>query len=315
MRFAVESWAPEYGSPMDVDDLGAARADVDAGVEVAVEDWAPRVVPPDTPRPESVLFADGVRRVDARVWLTDETGAVRSGICASYAAGAVRCDGRAEVVAATVERGVFTAAADPDPIETQHGRFEPRPVGDSPQAQTIGLQARMGGLEIDVIAALAGRADLVVVDGPLRGVGRYPPGAVGYIKTHDARYLPEPLDAVIGQLGPGERTPLFRFAVPLQTKWSWYLRLPGADGHPWAGIVRCETAADRPVEDAVALADTTVVALPRFASRRHKDPRAPQNLIPIGGLERRLRHVLGDPDLIFRGLARAARVDRSRRQA
>jgi hypothetical protein len=46
--------------------------------------------------------------------------------------------------------------------------------------------------------------------------------------------------------------------------------------------------------------------LPRFASRPHKEPRAPQNLCPIAGLEQRLRHLLGDSDLLERALRVAA---------
>ena len=42
--------------------------------------------------------------------------------------------------------------------------------------------------------------------------------------------------------------------------------------------------------------------MPRYASEPHKDPRAPQNLYPIGGLERELRRRLGDPDLLYRAL-------------
>ena len=48
-------------------------------------------------------------------------------------------------------------------------------------------------------------------------------------------------------------------------------------------------------------------ALPRFASRLHKDPRAPQNLSPIGGLERELRRRLGDPAVLYRSLLTASR--------
>jgi hypothetical protein len=47
--------------------------------------------------------------------------------------------------------------------------------------------------------------------------------------------------------------------------------------------------------------------LPWFASAPHKDPRAPQNLVPIGGLERELRRRLGDEQLLFRSLRAAAR--------
>ena len=48
--------------------------------------------------------------------------------------------------------------------------------------------------------------------------------------------------------------------------------------------------------------------LPPLASSPHKDPRAPQNLVPIGGLERELRRRLGDQQLLFRSLAAAART-------
>ena len=50
--------------------------------------------------------------------------------------------------------------------------------------------------------------------------------------------------------------------------------------------------------------------LPRYGSSPHKDPRAPQNLFPIGGLERELRRRLGDPLLIQRALREAAQHSR-----
>jgi hypothetical protein len=59
--------------------------------------------------------------------------------------------------------------------------------------------------------------------------------------------------------------------------------------------------------DAIALADQSAVTLPRFASSPYKDPRAPQNLTPIAGLERRLRGMLGDQRLLMRGLNAAAK--------
>jgi hypothetical protein len=72
------------------------------------------------------------------------------------------------------------------------------------------------------------------------------------------------------------------------------------------GIVRAEVTADRDVSSARRVADLTAVTMCRYASTGHKDPRAPQNLYPIGGLERRLHHLLGDRDLLFRALKVAA---------
>jgi hypothetical protein len=165
----------------------------------------------------------------------------------------------------------------------------------------------MGAAELEAAEAAAapGDVDLVVVDGPLRG-RQHLSGAVGYVKTHHVTYLPPELNAVVARLGPGERTPLFR----LGTDWSrisWYFRLaPTAGGSPWAGVVRAECSATVPVPEAAVLADIVTEALPRFASAPHKDSRAPQNLYPIAGLERELRHRLGDPQLLYRALRVAA---------
>lgn len=47
-------------------------------------------------------------------------------------------------------------------------------------------------------------------------------------------------------------------------------------------------------------------AIPPLAGTPYKDPRAPQNLVPIGGLECELRHRLGDQQLLYRALRAAA---------
>ena len=84
-----------------------SEAVVDASVEATPSRWAPVSASPAARPPKTILFTDGVRRVDASVWIEDSEGTVRPAICASYSAGAVRCDGRAEVVAADVRRGLF----------------------------------------------------------------------------------------------------------------------------------------------------------------------------------------------------------------
>lgn len=307
MRFAVESWAPEYGSAGEVggeaNGLDPSQAGVDAAVEVAPAQWAP-VDPEATVPPSRMLFVDGVRRIDARVWITGEDGVARSGMAASYAAGLVRCDGRAQVGAVAVRRGVFSAAPSLAPLPTRHGTYQPCVVaGESPEELSRGLQQRMGELEARVVAE-AEAADLVLVDGPLNKLPALP-HAVGYIKTHQRSYLPDELAGVVAALRPGQRTPLF----VTSTSWSrycWYARLPGGDGHPWAGVVRGEVSGDLAVADARRRADQVTATLPDFATAAHKDPRAPQNLHPIAELERVLRHHLGDPTLLYRCLRAAA---------
>ena len=105
-------------------------------------------------------------------------------------------------------------------------------------------------------------------------------------------------------LPAGYRTPMF-LVTTAKSRFSWYLRLANHAG-PAGGLVRCEIDADTSAADAARVASRVSATLPRFASARHKDPRAPQNLYPIGGLERDLRHRLGDKDLAMRALRRAA---------
>jgi hypothetical protein len=316
MRFAVETWAPDYGPSVDAAALAGSDADVDLGVERDPAAWAP-VRPRASAAPAAcVLFVDGVQRIDARIWITgdrpaDQTGEqTRQGVCASWAAGVVRCDDRARVVTTEVRRGVLCPGAPVDPIATRHGDYRPHPVPDTggePIAQALG-RAR-GDLEarVAVEAMRSGEcmAELLVVDGPL-GDRRHIPGAVGYIKTHHVSYLPSALQPVATGLGVGDRTPLFAVGGR-RFRYSWYLRLPGAATHPWWGIVRCEASGDLIRAEAVQLADRVTTTLPRFASQPHNDPRAPQNLHPIAGLERELRRRLGDPAFMDRALRRAAR--------
>jgi len=320
MKFTVDPWDPSYGTSNDVDPVDASRADVDCDVEVPGAQWAPR---PGRrlPGTERLVFVDGVRRVEAHVWIDADAGPADAGpadagpahpgICASYAAGAVRCDGAAVCGPIVVGRGLFTAHGGAEPIPTAAGDFAVRVAPSAaPERLALALQERMAEAELEVAeaacAAAAGDGDVdaVVVDGPLRG-RQHLTGAVGYVKTHHVTYLPPELNAVVGRLEPGERTPLFA----LGTTWSrlsWYLRLPGGSGSPWSGIVRGECSANLAVSRAAALADLLTAALPRFASAAHKDGRAPQNLYPIAGLERELRHRLGDPQIVYRALRRAA---------
>jgi hypothetical protein len=301
MRFSVETWAPEYGSSIEAEDLVDATERVDATVERPLADWAPMAIAPRH-RPERMLFVDGVRRIDARVWIT-QGDRVHAGVCASVAAGVVECAGdTAAVTSALVRRAVIApSTAGGGDIATRHAHYAHVPtVGDDPGAAYLAIHARMTALEHEVVGSGHG-AEIVVFDGPLRG--RVDPCAVGYVKTQHVQYVPDNAVGVLGRLGDGQRTPLMLIG---DRCWSWYLRLPGLRGHPLSGVVRCELPAAGSVAAAAARADVVSACLPRFASQAHKEPRAPQNLVPIAGLEHRLRHLLGDPLVLERALRVAA---------
>lgn len=300
MRFSVETWAPDYGTPIDPEMEESATA-VDAGVEVPVGEWAP--LAPDADPVGEVVFVDGVRRIDANVWIEDGEVPPVHGVCASYAAGAVRCAGSAEICSVLVGRSLFTAAPSAEEILTAHGRYGVEPtVGSTPEEVWLGIQRRMGMLEGRVAADIE-TDGMIIVDGPLSH-HQLVPRAVGYVKTQLVHHLPEELRWILRSLPVGRRTPLFLMGGARQVL-SWYMRLATA-GSVMSGIVRCEVAASGPVPEAAAIADRVTATLPRFASHEHKDPRAPQNLYPIGGLERELRHRLGDQSLMERALRVAA---------
>ncbi len=324
---AIEGWAPEYGSPVEMEGEEVPAAEVDAGAELPEDEWRPLGPVEAAAVPAHVYFVDGVRRIEARVWMT-AAGESRLGICASYAAGAVRCGRRAEIVSAEVRRGFFGQAGILD-LMTRVGTFRTCVVADDDIQQLVnGLQERMGQLEVEVAGAwiegasrgtstpVGSGADsrgdslprdpgaLIVMDGPLRGRQRIP-GAIGYVKSHRVQYLPAGPRAVVARLAPRQRTPVFLIQTGW-TRYSWYLRLTEAAGHPWAGIVRCEAWPDTRIEKVIRIANAMAAVLPRFASEPHKDDRAPQNLYPIAGLERELHHRLGDRGVVFRALHRAA---------
>jgi hypothetical protein len=358
MSFSVDGWDPSYGASLEIEgQLEESTARIDAGVEVPVDRWRPINPEPAGPLPEALLFVDGVRRVEAQVWIDSDsraaspadvdvtTGEVRPGetplsgeataaLCASYAAGAVCCCAAgAHLVASESGRGLFSVAPHASDILTRAGGYKAfhvkikRAGAPVMAALSASLQRRLAAVEAEVAKAARDAAagtdaapgghpgptgnDLLIVDGPLLG-RQHLERALGYVKSHHATYLPPELNALVGTLAPGQRTPAFHMG----TSWdrhSWYLRLPGPPGAPWSGVVRIECAADLPVDEVTRLAGLSQRSLGRFASASYKDSRAPQNLYPIAGLERELRRRLGDPRVLYRALREAARPDQRRR--
>lgn len=310
--FSVDPWDPSYGMAMGEeltgDSLHESSAELILDLERPADRWRPLAADSSGSVPGTVLFLDGVRRIDARVWV--HTGDVQPspGIAASYAAGLACLNGSARITDVIVERGLFSAAAASD-IESRHATYRAwKAAGSAPDQLSLALQQRLSDAEVQL--ALLFRKenpdgdDVLVVDGPLRG-RTHLDRTVGYIKTHHTTYLPPEQASVVSALEPGQRTPAFTMGTSWRRN-SWYLRLPTTSSVPWSGVVRLECSADLPVPEVVRLANLSTVLLPPLASSPHKDPRAPQNLVPIGGLERELRRRLGDQQLLYRSLRAAA---------
>jgi hypothetical protein len=162
--------------------------------------------------------------------------------------------------------------------------------------------------ELAVECAASGES-LVLLDGPLSFLKVYDAPVVGYVKRLLRPYLDAEAFALVPALEVGERTPLF--LLPDLERYSWYQRI----GHgrvidaALAGIVRLEVSSALALDTVRGLADATAAALPRLASDHTRDPRAPQNLLPVGALETELRRRLGDTLLVRRALEARLHAD------
>jgi hypothetical protein len=249
--------------------------------------------------------------VDLRL-LADEGERRVPGLFGSYAVGVVRCDEQAVFQEHRVCRAIILGGGVPPQPTTvacgaSHFDFEPAvEPGVDPNRPLVRLQELMRQEEANLAARLVhGGAPLVLVDGPLRLGDKTGVLAVGVIKRFVRRYLDAEHEALLGRLGAGQRTPVFA----LQDQegdvrgYSWYARLAELR-RPWhdhAGIVRCEVRVGPGLDAAVRLADQVSALLPGYAGRP-SDPRAPQNLAPVAGLEGWLRHRMGDRAMIRRAL-------------
>jgi hypothetical protein len=302
--YTIDPWDPSYGVAVgDEIDGRESSARLDLSIELPADQWRPIPVNHEVRRPSSLLFLDGVRRIDARLWVHSADPQPAPGLVASLAAGLVCCNGSAHVIDVVVDRSLYTAA-DAEDLRTPHATYAFRRAKAGMEALSPAVQQRLSELEAELAAAWRERSgavdDLLIVDGPLRG-RTHLARTVGYVKTHHAAYLPPAQAQVVASLGAGERSPVFAMGTSWQ-RHSWYVRLAGGSGAPWSAVVRLECSPDLPVADVITLADVTTAVLPPLASTPHKDSRAPQNLVPIGGLERQLRHRLGDAALLYRSL-------------
>ncbi len=301
-RLSIHVADPGYGPGLDVSDMDVA----DVRTDVEPVPWGP-VVPRIRPGGE-LVFIDGAQQVEA--WLTvshpDEPRPM-AGTAFAVAAGAVRAGhgDRAEVVDLVVRRAALTEGDRCLHMPAVGAfRWEPRAgSGRDPFALARRVGQMRGELELQLAERWASPDRLIVLDGRLSFVRDAHGPVVGAVKSHHRIYLEGEQGMVVPRLAVGERTPLFQIG---EDRLSWYQRLPGLGTGGWAGILRGEAPRALGLEVARMLADRAAVELPRYAGRPHRDPRAPQNLMPIMTLESRLRHRMGDRKLALRAVRQAA---------
>ncbi len=288
-QLRLDPWAAEYDGAIQIPE-GGDEPSVRVDVAVESRSWAP-VRPAPAALPRRAFFVDGVRRIEQRLLIDDDRRTV-FGLFASFGVGAVEVGSAARVGHERVGRLLVAGGGLAlEPFEIAIGRralvFLPETVADNtPAAPVQGLQNAMRRSETGLAERLAPEADVVFLDGPLQ--------VRPYLDAGPAALLP--------RLDVGERTPLFLIQPAREPRYSWYLRIgaPRAVDSSLAGLLRLETSASLDLAAVRALADTSARYLPRFASDPVRDPRAPQNLHPVGALEARLRHRLGDSLLIRR---------------
>lgn len=307
----VDDWHPEYGQPNRI-----AAVDRDRVPPPLVEDeehgrWQPHAgVAPGDGVP-SMAFVDGVRRTEGFLFARDlANGRELRGLAGSFACGAVlverdrlpRFEG-----CRTQRLAIWGSSPNAGPGDLPHvpdvrGGFCWQPLGiagEELHEPLRALEQQMRQAEGTLADELAQKARLTIVDGPLEFVTRHTRAVVGYIKTHHQQWLAPAEHLRIPDLPLGHRTSLFGLRDDL---YSAYVRVgnPSAVGNRWNGIARIEVPRALGVPQAAAIADQVAGVLPLFAGVPHRDPRAPQNLQPVGALEAFLRRLLGNAPLTRR---------------
>ncbi|WP_188960305.1 DNA double-strand break repair nuclease NurA [Deinococcus aquiradiocola] len=328
MRIRLDPW------PVDTQggQLSLHPSETSQLIDVETTHWAALPARDIPRRLERVYVVDGKPRMEARLLIEDGAGASSFAGYGAFVAGAVDLcpHGTRPAVLEGVRAqrvlahgpGLAVDLARLSPRSPQTGQLEYHPSEfreDHPQAPAAHVQRLMLQAEQELSHGLASAVPLdedddrealrtlTLQDGTLRG--RNMGGAVvGCVKTIQTMYLGPDRMGLLSELRPGERTPILhlKYGHNQFPRFTWYVRLADAPLHlhPLAGIMRLEMYAPDepdflpPIVRAVAQLSGTL--LTRLGSVAHKDPRAPQNLIPTSALEHAMGRALGDARLVER---------------
>ncbi len=308
-RVRIDPWEVDYGDQTSLASLdNRPDEQVDHEVEVTDGQWSAITPPDSTAIPERILFIDGVRRLEARLHARQGAQLVYGGF-GSHAVGAVEIhNSMASFGEIRVFRTAVLGAGQrlPAPVQVRKGlSYAPE---STPAIEVDGplrhIQKAMRQAEVTLARDLCCADTLTIVDGPLSFEPDRPGLALGYIKRIHELYIPNRFIPLLAALPAGARTPMFAIqsASAGFSRYAWFQRLaaPGPGATELHGLVRLEVSTDVGLAVARGLADAAAAWLPKTAPKRARDPRSPQNLLPIGALEQRLRAQLGDARLIRR---------------
>ena len=301
MKFFLEPWDPTTLLP------NSQWLPVNPVAAQPVGDWEALEDP--APFTETVFLIDGRERIDQLIVLADG----RHGVLFSYAVGAISM--RPEWAGLELGPQSLSRVL----LVPNEGEAEVLDLGPGLTYQPVMVASEgISGL-IEAGRELRQQAEdrlgrrlldanpeaLAIHDGPLFPTQRWPARQIGFAKTEHRTYLSATEAELLGKLKPGQRTPLFRFPGRYQHQGSnrsffgWYVALPLDPSRPFgpeAGLVRLEAALD--MDESEKLARASLAIFCRLASRPFRDPRAPQNLIPVGALEWELGRRLGERAVI-----------------
>ncbi|MDM7267022.1 MAG: DNA double-strand break repair nuclease NurA [Aquificaceae bacterium] len=262
-------------------------------------------------RPEeglNLVFVDGVRRTECLAYIKDEeTGESSEGAFVSLGAGALRVEyGRLNLIKESL---IFSEVKR---IMAFKGsfllqsllNFEAFPVDGDISVKVNKYMRDELEAHIALQAYKKFPKDLIICDGTLSYKLKNTP-AIGFVKSIKRLYFDKKYLNLLYSLKPGQRSPIIKIHYQQKQeekekvdKLTWYVKLSNHEG--LHGIARVEVFPKKDFEKVKRLADLSAGLLPLFASTSFQDRRSPQNLLPIGRLEKFLRSHLGAYGIIRR---------------
>ena len=310
IRLRLDPWPGDYDGALQIEELQALQA---AEIDTAAEtpEWIAIPAAREQCCQTKIAFIDGVRRIDARVVGETDSGQIVYGMFGSLGVGAVEIEGTKAVIDRVIVRRylLLGSSRSSQPVGFQIGNvpisYEPYSTADSgPSGPMLALQNQMRAEEASLAETAEASGAYVFADGPLNYFSGLKHRTIGVIKRLHQPYIPSLQFALLSRLQLGDRTPVFAILDGKYDRYAWYLRLakPRTLEYGVAGIIRLEVRTGVGIDEAVKSAEMSAMSLPAFASDPARDPRSPQNLLPVGALEQELRRRLGDDMVIRRGI-------------